>query len=214
MPPHPAGSIELSAAEFVRVVGKAAQVEALLDLGDDIGMQALVSSKAPVITIVGKTWDLHVTEVLNVSLEENLAQTNELLRALQAELESAPSLAPAMPDEVPEADLRETVSALHDGESIGTPWAAIGAGAIEDALALDDFLGSFAGEMDCRESICRLHVSHDNPEAMQKFMEYFPLHVSDAFGRSLIEPVEGDGVLASVAYLERQQRSQLRGRIR
>ncbi len=44
-----------------------------IDACDDVGMQALVNSKAPVITIVGKTWDLHVTEVLRVSLEENIA---------------------------------------------------------------------------------------------------------------------------------------------
>lgn len=40
---------------------------------DDTGMQALAASKAPVITIVGKTWDLHVTEVLRVDEAENLA---------------------------------------------------------------------------------------------------------------------------------------------
>ncbi|MCA9085541.1 MAG: citramalate synthase [Planctomycetaceae bacterium] len=44
---------------------------------EDIGMQALVKSQAPVITIVGKTWDLHVTEVLRVSLEENLAMIRD-----------------------------------------------------------------------------------------------------------------------------------------
>jgi 2-isopropylmalate synthase len=39
---------------------------------DDPGMKALVDSKAPVITIVGKTHDFHVTDVLRVTLEENL----------------------------------------------------------------------------------------------------------------------------------------------
>ena len=48
-----------------------------VDACDDIGMQALVNSRAPVITIVGKTWDLHVTKVLNVSLEENLAMIRD-----------------------------------------------------------------------------------------------------------------------------------------
>ena len=37
---------------------------------DDIGMQALRDSKAPVVTIVGKTWDLHVLEVLRVDEAE------------------------------------------------------------------------------------------------------------------------------------------------
>ncbi len=38
---------------------------------DDAGMLALVGSGAPVVTIVGKSWDFQVTEVLGVSLDEN-----------------------------------------------------------------------------------------------------------------------------------------------
>jgi 2-isopropylmalate synthase len=39
---------------------------------DDGGMRALIAAQTPVVTLVGKTWDLHVHEVLGVSLEENL----------------------------------------------------------------------------------------------------------------------------------------------
>ena len=39
---------------------------------DDPGMKALVSAKTSAITVVGKSWDLHATEVLGVSLAENL----------------------------------------------------------------------------------------------------------------------------------------------
>ena len=39
---------------------------------DDIGLKALVASRTPAVTIVGKSWDLHVTEVLGVSLGETL----------------------------------------------------------------------------------------------------------------------------------------------
>ena len=39
---------------------------------DDQGMRALVAARTPVVTIVGKSWDLHVREVLGVSLDENL----------------------------------------------------------------------------------------------------------------------------------------------
>ena len=49
----------------------------------DPGMRALVDSGAAIITIVGKTWDFHVTEVLAASLEENLemiADSIEFLR--------------------------------------------------------------------------------------------------------------------------------------
>ena len=44
---------------------------------DDVGMRALVASGAPVIAVVGKTWDLHVDEVLRVSREENLAMIRD-----------------------------------------------------------------------------------------------------------------------------------------
>lgn len=49
---------------------------------DDPGMQALIASQAPVITIVGKTHDFHATEVLGVSLEENLAMIRETVAYL------------------------------------------------------------------------------------------------------------------------------------
>ena len=39
---------------------------------DDTGMQALVAAGTPAVTVVGKTWDLHATEILGVSLDENL----------------------------------------------------------------------------------------------------------------------------------------------
>ncbi|HMP05103.1 MAG TPA: citramalate synthase [Lacipirellulaceae bacterium] len=45
--------------------------------GDDPGIQALLDARTPVVTIVGKTHDFHVTEVLGVSLDENLAMIRE-----------------------------------------------------------------------------------------------------------------------------------------
>jgi 2-isopropylmalate synthase len=39
---------------------------------DDTGMNALRDAETEYVTVVGKTWDLHATEVLGVSLEENL----------------------------------------------------------------------------------------------------------------------------------------------
>lgn len=46
---------------------------------EDPGMQALVAAETPVVTIVGKTWDLHVDQVLRISREENLAMIRESL---------------------------------------------------------------------------------------------------------------------------------------
>ncbi|MFK8114189.1 MAG: citramalate synthase [Rubripirellula sp.] len=44
---------------------------------DDPGMQALVAAKSHCITLVGKTWDYHATEVLRVTLDENLQMIGE-----------------------------------------------------------------------------------------------------------------------------------------
>jgi 2-isopropylmalate synthase len=50
---------------------------------DDPGMKALIESQAPVVTIVGKTSDFHVNEVLRVSLDENLAMIRETIAYLR-----------------------------------------------------------------------------------------------------------------------------------
>src|SRR6187402_1732638 len=49
---------------------------------DDPNLQKLVSAKADVICIFGKTWDLHVREALRVSLDDNL----EMIRSSVAYL--------------------------------------------------------------------------------------------------------------------------------
>lgn len=40
--------------------------------GDDANLQALIECQAPVITLFGKSWDLHVMEIMDNTLEENL----------------------------------------------------------------------------------------------------------------------------------------------
>ncbi len=50
---------------------------------DDPGVRSLVSANTSVITLVGKTSAFHVTEVLRVSLEENLAMIAETIRYLR-----------------------------------------------------------------------------------------------------------------------------------
>ncbi len=51
----------------------------------DVGILALRDSKAPVCTVVGKTWDLHVAEVLRVDEAENLAMIRDSVAFLVAE---------------------------------------------------------------------------------------------------------------------------------
>ncbi len=51
----------------------------------DGGLIALRDSKAPVCTVVGKTWDLHVAEVLRIEERENLAMIADSVAYLRAE---------------------------------------------------------------------------------------------------------------------------------
>ena len=54
-----------------------------IDPAHDPGMRALVDSQAEVVTLVGKTWDFHVTEVLRVSLDENIEMIADSVRFLR-----------------------------------------------------------------------------------------------------------------------------------
>ncbi len=55
------------------------------DPADDPQIQLLVKAETPVITIFGKTWDLHVTDVLRTSLEENLRMIRDSVSYLVAQ---------------------------------------------------------------------------------------------------------------------------------
>ena len=50
---------------------------------DDANIKALLDSGAPVCTVVGKTWTLHVTDVLRTTLEDNLRIVEQSLAFLR-----------------------------------------------------------------------------------------------------------------------------------
>ncbi len=52
---------------------------------EDGQLKTLLESGMPVMTIVGKTWTLHVTEILRTTLEENLAMIEDSARYLVAQ---------------------------------------------------------------------------------------------------------------------------------
>ncbi|MGH2981751.1 MAG: citramalate synthase [Solirubrobacterales bacterium] len=52
---------------------------------DDEALRALVSSFAPTVTLVGKTWALHLEKVTKVSREENLAMISESVSFCRSE---------------------------------------------------------------------------------------------------------------------------------
>ena len=51
----------------------------------DANIQALVAADTPVVTLVGKSWDLHVNKVLEADPEENLAMIRDSVAFLKGE---------------------------------------------------------------------------------------------------------------------------------
>ncbi len=49
----------------------------------DVNLQALIKSHAPTLTIFGKSWDLHVTDVIKTTREENLSMISESIGFLK-----------------------------------------------------------------------------------------------------------------------------------
>ena len=58
-----------------------------LKVSDDPNMKALVASGAPVVTIFGKTWDLHVIKALKTTLGENLDMIEESVSFLRKRMD-------------------------------------------------------------------------------------------------------------------------------
>ncbi len=52
---------------------------------DDANLKAVLKANTDVVVIFGKSWDLHVTEVLKASLEENLAMIYDTIQFLATE---------------------------------------------------------------------------------------------------------------------------------
>ncbi|GIS61665.1 MAG: hypothetical protein CM1200mP2_38900 [Planctomycetaceae bacterium] len=71
------GHVRVAAFGMTRRRGVAAE--------DDTGMLALRDSQALVCTVVGKSWGLHVTEVLRAELDENLAMIADSVAFLVGE---------------------------------------------------------------------------------------------------------------------------------
>src|SRR5436305_6587799 len=51
---------------------------------EDRNVRALVEANTPVVSIFGKTWDLHVKRALGITEEENLALISDTVRFLKA----------------------------------------------------------------------------------------------------------------------------------
>ena len=54
-----------------------------IDPSDDYNLKALLEADTPVVAIFGKSWDLHVEQIMNNTLEENLAMIRDTVEFLK-----------------------------------------------------------------------------------------------------------------------------------
>jgi 2-isopropylmalate synthase len=66
-----------------RISAFGATRKAGMKAGDDPNIRALLEAETPVVAVVGKSWDLHVTTALKTTLEENLSMIRESVGLLK-----------------------------------------------------------------------------------------------------------------------------------
>jgi 2-isopropylmalate synthase len=72
-------------AEFnqIKITAFGATRRAGIEPEDDANLRALIDSHTPVVTIFGKSWDLHVERIMNNDLQENLAMIQDSVAYLK-----------------------------------------------------------------------------------------------------------------------------------
>src|SRR5262249_60982593 len=87
-------------------------------------MQAILESGAPVATIVGKSWDFHVTGALETTLAENLAMVHDSIAWLRPRMEEVLFDAEHFFDGF-RANREYALATLKAAESAGAHWLVL-----------------------------------------------------------------------------------------
>ena len=90
----------------------------------DTNMQALVDAGAPVATIVGKSWDFHVTEALGTTCDENLAMIADTIAWLRPKMDEVMFDAEHFFDGF-RANREYAIATLKAAESAGAHWLVL-----------------------------------------------------------------------------------------
>ena len=70
--------------KHARVAAFGSTRRAKLKTEEDPGLAALVAASTPVVTLVGKSWDLHVRDVLRCSMADNLGMISDSVKYMKA----------------------------------------------------------------------------------------------------------------------------------
>ncbi|MFP4472702.1 MAG: citramalate synthase [Candidatus Omnitrophota bacterium] len=69
--------------KHARITAFGSTRRAKVKASQDTNLKELIRSKAPTITIFGKSWDLHITDVIRTTLDENLAMITDSVKYLK-----------------------------------------------------------------------------------------------------------------------------------
>jgi hypothetical protein len=99
----------------------------------------------------------------------------------------------------------EAIEATLRREAIDATWTAQATDAIEQAMGDKALEGSVLHALECRSTLCRVEVAHQNPIARADFMLRFAMMVGPVLPSMTVQPIEGDdGSSTSSIYLARQ----------
>lgn len=92
--PNPTNTVDTGFYKEVKRMGPRSKIAAFGStrrpgnkVSQDPFLEMLISTGAPVATIFGKSWNLHVEKVINTSLEENLAMISDSVQFLKKNME-------------------------------------------------------------------------------------------------------------------------------
>lgn len=101
------------------------------------------------------------------------------------------------------AQAQATEAALEQ-EAVDVAWSSEALELIIDVLATEALAATTVEDLECRTTLCRLRVSHQDPRARAAFERQFPVAVAQLLPQLMAGSVEADGDRpTSVFYLAR-----------
>ncbi len=104
-------------------------------------------------------------------------------------------------DEQYHQDRVEWIDSGFMSEIIDPAWASQSSASIYQVLETDEFANTSMIDMECRATLCRIEVEHDDNESAERFALGFPMGVSESFSKLTSHQSENeDGSSNTVIY--------------
>jgi hypothetical protein len=94
------------------------------------------------------------------------------------------------------------IEAALQAEPVDGKWSDHATQVLEWAFTTDELSGTSFWDLECRSSLCRVHVNYDDDDAFDQLQSWLPEEIADEFPRLAMRHIEaGDGSLETVIYL-------------